>query len=70
MRQYEKYFLSVFKMAEIFENLNNIFCDWAKAKGRIKSCRGSKQVQELRKKKKMFLQQKMIRKKVLEQSAR
>jgi len=32
MRQCEKYFLSVFKMAEIFENLNNILCDWAKAK--------------------------------------
>ena len=32
MRQYEKYFLSVFKMAGSFENLDNILRDWAKAK--------------------------------------
>ena len=43
-------------MAESFENLDNILCDWAKDKGKKKSCRGIEQVQKAgRVKRKPFL---------------
>jgi len=35
-----------FKMAEIFENLDNILNDWAKDKNKKKYCRGIEEVRE------------------------
>ena len=40
-----------FKMAESFENKDNILLDWAKDKVQKKSCRGIEQVREARKRK-------------------
>ena len=63
-----KFFPPCFKMAESFENLNNILRDWAKDKGQKKSCRGIEQVRkEGRKKIKPFLL-KSDPEKILEQS--
>ena len=45
-----------FKMAESFENLDNILGDWAKDKVAEKSCRGIEQVREAERRKiKLFL---------------
>ena len=38
-----KFFPPCFKMAESFENLDNILRDWAKDNGQIKACRGIEQ---------------------------
>ena len=51
-----KLFPRRFKMAESFENLDNILRDWANDKVAEKSCRGVEQVQEAeRRKTKPFL---------------
>ena len=51
-----KFFPPGFKMAESFENLDNILRDWAKDKGQTKSCRGIEQVRKAgRGKIKLFL---------------
>jgi len=42
-----KFFPLCFKMAESFENLDNILRDWAKDKVQKKSCRGVEQVREV-----------------------
>ena len=46
-----KFFPPCLKMAERFENLDNILRDWAKDKVQKKSCRGIEQVREARKRK-------------------
>ena len=46
-----KFFPLCFKMAESFENLDNIFRDWGKDKVQKKSCRGIEQVRETRRRK-------------------
>ena len=43
-----KVFLLCFKMAESFENYDNILRDWTKDKVQKKSCRGIEQVREAR----------------------
>ena len=46
-----KFFPLCFKMAESFENLDNILRDWGKDKVQKKSCRGIEQVRETRRRK-------------------
>ena len=41
-----RFFPPCFRMAQRFENLDNILCDWAKDNGQKKSCRGIEQVQK------------------------
>ena len=39
-----RFFPPCFRMAESFENLDNILCDWAKEKGQKTSWRGIEQM--------------------------
>ena len=64
-----KLFPRRFKMAESFENLDNILRDWANDKVAEKSCRGVEQVREAERRKiKPFLSYKTDSEKILEQS--
>ena len=64
-----KLFPRRFKMAESFENLDNILRDWANDKVAEKSCRGVEQVQEAERRKiKPFLSYKTDSEKILKQS--
>ena len=47
----QNFCLCRFKMAESFENQDNILRDWAKDKGTKKSCQGIERVREARKRK-------------------
>ena len=58
-----KFFLLCFKMAESFENVDNILCDWAEDKVQKKSCWGNWTGSRVRKKKDKATFRKWFRKK-------